>query len=190
MNAEINELKTLNNQGVNYKGIVKVSIVNGQNKTISTNTYHNNGTNNLFNFIANCIAGNYINHEKYRPCKIALYKAAESGSNIKSACRVSNFIFQDGAAKVKNISSGIASGCEVIYHFRIPFVQLTSGANVVSAALWPSIFSENNNEYSAAVNFNPEIEIPANVSTNWTIIVDWTLQISNAPSSTSTTPTV
>jgi len=187
MNTEINELKTLNNQSVNYKGIVKVSIVNGQNKTISTNTYYNNGTNNLFNFIANCIAGNYINHEKYRPCKIALYKAA--ATDIKSENRVSNFIFQDGAAKVKNISTGLTSGCEVIYHFRIPFVQLTSSANVVSAALWPSIFSENNNEYSAAVNFNPEIVIPPKVSTNWTIIVDWTLQISNAPSSTSTTPT-
>ena len=135
MNTEINELKTLNNQSVNYKGIVKVSIVNGQNKTISTNTYHNNGTNNLFNFIANCIAGNYINHEKYRPCKIALYRAAESGSNIKSEYRMSNFIFQDGAAKVKNISTGLTSGCEVIYHFRIPFVQLTSSKNVVSAAL-------------------------------------------------------
>ncbi len=186
MNTEINELKTLNNQSVNYKGIVKVSIVNGQNKTISTNTYYNNGTNNLFNFIANCIAGNYINHEKYRPCKIALYKAAASGSNIKSEYRVSNFIFQDGAAKVKNINSDKTSGCEVIYHFRIPFVQLTSSENVVSAALWPSIFSENNNEYSAIVNLNPVIEIPENVSTNWTIIVDWTLQISNAPSSTST----
>jgi len=108
MNTEINELKTLNNQSVNYKGIVKVSIVNGQNKTISTNTYYNNGTNNLFNFIANCIAGNYINHEKYRPCKIALYKAA--ATDIKSENRVSNFIFQDGAAKVKNISTGLTSG--------------------------------------------------------------------------------
>ncbi len=163
---------------IGYKGTVNVTIVD-RDKVINKFTCHNNGTNNLFNFLSNCIAGNYINHELYRPCKIALYSQGEGSTDIISTnTRTTEFIYQDSVARVVP-KEGTNAGYDVIFHFRIPFVKIFSNRKITHAALWPSIIDEQSNGYSAFVAFSPQITIPNNVTSTWTIIVDWKLELTN-----------
>ena len=55
---------------ISYAGKIKVSVERG-NKTISTREYHNTGMPNLFKFLCNALAGNYL--DNLRPVQIKLF---------------------------------------------------------------------------------------------------------------------
>ena len=52
--------------GIGYSGKIKVSI-KSNNTTIKTQEYKNNGSVELFNFLAACLSGNYVDVESIRP---------------------------------------------------------------------------------------------------------------------------
>ena len=60
---------------INYKGVIKVKIKNGKDKVIHSRQYTNNGALPLFQFLSDCLRGEYVSAEKYRPKAIVLFGA-------------------------------------------------------------------------------------------------------------------
>lgn len=62
---------------ITYEGLVTVKLYNGK-KLLSTKTYHNSGSPNLFKFLCQCIAGNYKTADRLRPCMLKLFGFGET----------------------------------------------------------------------------------------------------------------
>ena len=57
---------------IGYSGKVKVTVVDDR-KVVSRNVGHNAGGQPLFQFLAQCLCGNYENAEQSQPLKIRLF---------------------------------------------------------------------------------------------------------------------
>jgi len=141
-------------QSFGYQGKVKVSLCRG-NQILSTKEYHNNGMPDLFKFLANALAGNYLSF--LRPVKIKLFKfphaettatdpdhltvsnfkwancwGAESGYVDKPPVGITPYILYDVAPVVKKVlNEGVLAPTsddyhyETTFHFRIPFSYIS-----------------------------------------------------------------
>lgn len=67
----------------------------------------------------------------------------------------------------------------VTYHFRIPFLSLISGAEIKKLMLLPSTASDYAKEACAYFILKNPLNIPS-ASSNFTVIIDWTLTFMNA----------
>jgi hypothetical protein len=71
------EYKTKNCDYTSYTGVVTVSMYTND-RLIKTTTSHNKGMSTLFNFISNCLRGDFKSARESRPCKIVLLKAGNN----------------------------------------------------------------------------------------------------------------
>lgn len=63
----------MSKSNLTYTGNIKVKIYDKNKKLKSIKCYHNNGRWPLFNFISNCLAGNYDEANKFRPYYVGLF---------------------------------------------------------------------------------------------------------------------
>lgn len=166
---------------IGYEGKINVKVQRGT-KTVSNKTYHNTGSNKLFHFLCECLAGNYYND--IRPVRIKLLK----GNTNESVTDMTDWILDPATpfsltyANVAAVENGTNS-YSTVFEFKIPYTYILD--NVYKAA----IYTENaatNKDWSAIFGFFNDTKTgwdPILVSNEnkqyYTLVLTWTMTISN-----------
>ena len=184
---------------VGYSGKVTVTVVDDR-KVISRKVGHNAGGQPLFQFLAQCLCGNYENTKPLQPLKIKLFYnnakdttaattninnwvGSDSNTSIEEA---SNFIFVNAAGATEEIEDeeGNKNGYKAILHFRVPFSFVTRDEiNQIC------LYAQNESDpkiYSAYYLFTDSTDVEKlapikvnNQQTSYNLIIEWELSISN-----------
>ena len=161
-----------------YTGIVTLSQYIGSKK-IKIAQFHNAGGNPLFNFISDCLAGDFEVAKLARPTKIMLIQATESEDREQGTVSVeydrrSGFIYLlTTPEKVYDNSRGI-----VRYSFAMSR-DLLEGTEFNGIGLYANSATEEDVAQFAA--FCKVSDIKNKLTDSSIMIVDWELRISNIP---------
>ena len=159
-NIAVNNLK--------YTGIVTISQYIGDKKVKITESY-NSGGNPLFNFLADCLVGDFDIAKISRPTKIMLLSEDENGDLIDK----SGFIYL--ITKPEKVASNM-----VKYSFIISRAILDGINDIKYIGLYNNAATERSlDEYSAIAAIKID---SATLSTSSMLVVDWKLIISNEKS--------
>lgn len=206
-NSEVEqEISSYSLQHLSYSGEVTLSIVNNK-KIILRKTFHNAGKENLFKFLATCLAGNYAIAKTLQPVKIRLYfndwENAPSGETSVEKAQVninkwqniderSNFVYYNTTGTVEKIEPEDEEGFpnyQAVLHFRIPFSYIKHGqtAEHSESVNQICIYADSSSEpkdFSASFLVTDEdgemkeLELKKEMD-NYTLIVDWKMIIDN-----------
>lgn len=163
-----------------YSGIVTLS-QNIGGKKVCLQKIHNAGSNKLFSFLADCIAGDFELAKLDRPTKIMLLNVqknvgTESEGDIIN--RASSFIYLlSKPERVYSASSGVASET-VRLSFVIPRALL-EGATFNRIGLYSDSATELDYESPAAYCEISTTESVSSMSSSSVLLIDWDLTISN-----------
>lgn len=166
---------------LDYTGIVTISRYNGSKK-IQLAQMQNEGGNALFNFLSDCLIGDFKNAELNRPNKIKLLKYVtedDSGNPLEAPYHESKsgFIYLlSKPEKVYSDTKGI-----VRYSFKISSDMIES-TTFDSIGLYTSGTNDTDIENWAAVVHNVDDKLQTqNISSTAisALIIDWELNISN-----------
>ena len=177
-------MKNIIKNKLSYTGTVRLSQYIGQEK-VTIAEIHNAGSNSLFNFLSDCLVGNFDVARAERPANIMLlntefedYKASDGTvtkivKTVKSASNgyigllsAQEKIYEENAGKVR-------------YSFMIPRDMIES-TTFNSMGLYPSSVSRDDVESYSAIC---ELNIDKNtISPTSVLVVDWELTISNGNS--------
>jgi hypothetical protein len=156
------------NNSIAYAGIVTLSQqVNTKKFTLAK--MHNAGGISLFNFMADCIAGDFSNANVNRPKMIVLLNKDDSG-NYTLAENAEWVALLSNPERVYSLTEGI-----VRYSFIIPYEQL-AGSNFNAIGLYSNKTTDLQN-FSAVCHIDAE-DI-SNLSKSSSLAVDWELHICN-----------
>jgi len=158
-----------------YTGVVTLSQYIGQKK-YKVATLHNEGGNSLFNFLADCLVGDFTIARSNKPSKIMLISRTANGSGDYTYTSASGFIFLlTDPEKVYDVaSSGL--NCRVRYSFIIP-QDMIEGISLDNLGIGLYSYSETAPEAFAAYC---ELGVTTNSLINTALVVDWELIISNS----------
>lgn len=201
-NTEI--IKKQDTISVGYSGKVTVTVVDDR-KVVSRKVGHNAGGQPLFQFLAQCLCGNYENTKSLQPLKIRLFynKATDTtaattninnwvGSDSNTSIEeASNFIFVNAPSATEEIKITdkqgnlvAKNGYKAILHFRVPFSFVTRD-EINQICLYaqdesdPKIYSA---YYLFTDSKNKEKLAPIKVNNqqaSYNLIIEWELSISN-----------
>lgn len=185
---------------VGYSGKVKVTVVDDR-KVVSRKVGHNAGGQPLFQFLAQCLCGNYENAKTSQPLKIKLFynnatnendaitniqNWVKSEGDSTSVVSASNFIFVNGPGATEKIEDeeGNKNGYKAILHFRVPFAFVTQ--NKVNQICLYAQTENDDKKYSAYYLFKDSkdekklapIEVN-NQQASYSLIIEWELSIAN-----------
>lgn len=185
---------------VGYSGKVKVTVVDDR-KVVSRKVGHNAGGQPLFQFLAQCLCGNYENAKTSQPLKIKLFynnatnendaitniqNWVKSEGDSTSVVSASNFIFVNGPSATEKIEDeeGNKNGYKAILHFRVPFAFVTQ--NKVNQICLYAQTENDDKKYSAYYLFKDSkdekklapIEVN-NQQASYSLIIEWELSIAN-----------
>lgn len=157
-----------NKNRITYEGKVRVELYHGT-KLYKTIESHNAGTAELFNFLANCLAGLYADAQ--RPYYLRAYSAViENGEISGDKTEITTTAIP--ARKVTPQSRN-ANEAQTVFEFLIPAATLATGnANVLE--LYNSEYKNNRDKPSANVILETPISKSSgtsNVKVVWTLIV-------------------
>lgn len=167
-----------------YTGSVKITVKKDKKK-VKTNIYHNNGCDELFHFLALCLANKNAEADAYRPVKIkAFYIEDFKPSEIANSKQK---VFLDSNAVTNylmtNTAPTVTSENETVLHFLIPYSFVTKN-KINIFALYPSLATITKPiAYFLLANETDDtwtpIEIDADTKTQLNLAIEWTLKISN-----------
>ena len=189
---------------VGYSGKVTVTVVDDR-KVVSRKVGHNAGGQPLFQFLAQCLCGNYENTKPLQPLKIKLfYNKAETvadaitninnwvGSDSNTSIEeASNFIFVNAPSATEEIKITdkqgnlvAKNGYKAILHFRVPFSFVTRDEiNQIC------LYAQNESDpkrYSAYYLFTNSTDAEKlapikvnNQQASYNLIIEWELSIAN-----------
>lgn len=174
-----------------YQGKVKFQILHG-NKVISTKNYSNSGLPDLFKYISYALMGTF--YSELRPCKVVLFdcKFTATGEKYEKPTsfiwetayknneldEVSPYIVYDATP----VTTSAADSCSTTFRFKIPFNWLYKKTfNVIG------LFTENNSPCAyylcttedSSGNKQWAVEELPDITGNYSIIVEWTMEVSN-----------
>ena len=189
---------------VGYPGKVTVTVVDDR-KVVSRKVGHNAGGQPLFQFLAQCLCGNYENTKPLQPLKIRLFYnkatdttaattninnwvSSDSNTSIEEA---SNFIFVNAPGATEEIKITdkqgnlvAKNGYKAILHFRVPFSFVTY--NKINQIC---LYAQNESDpkiYSAYYLFTDSTDVEKlapikvnNQQASYNLIIEWELSISN-----------
>ena len=169
------EKHTKINNGISYHGEVSISVMDGKRKLCAVT--HNNGRKGLFNFLSNCLLGNFIAAKSSYPSKIACFGTV-AGTDAMPV-RLSSFIRYDSSRwETKETSTGSS----IYFHFRIPYMALKPGT-ISKLRLYTNDVSGEDVEEDICAEINLEdtkyITVPDTTDGNFTIIVDWKITLTD-----------
>lgn len=154
-----------------YTGIVTLSQYIGGNK-VTLAKFHNTGGKTLFNFLANCLIGDFAIAEQNLPTKILLLHEDDE----KTLTKASNTGFIYLLAKPELVYSKDAESI-VRYSFIIP-QDFFTGSSFNAIGLYTNAATETDIEDYAAMVNNISFDT-INVSVSSVLALDWELHISN-----------
>ena len=190
---------------VGYSGKVTVTVVDDR-KVVSRKVGHNAGGQPLFQFLAQCLCGNYENTKPLQPLKIKLFynnatnendaitniqNWVKSEGDFTSVVSASNFIFVNAPGATKEIKITdkqgnlvAKNGYKAILHFRVPFSFVTrTEINQIC------LYAQNESDpkiYSAYYLFTDSTDVEKlapikvnNQQASYNLIIEWELSISN-----------
>ena len=169
------EKHTKINNGISYHGEVSISVMDGKRKLCAVT--HNNGRKGLFNFLSNCLLGNFIAAKSSYPSKIACFGTVTDTDT--TLVRLSSFIRYDSSRwETKETSTGSS----IYFHFRIPYMALKPGT-ISKLRLYTNDVSGEDVEEDICAEINLEdtkyITVPDTTDGNFTIIVDWKITLTD-----------
>ena len=169
------EKHTKINNGINYHGEVSISVMDGKRKLCAVT--HNNGRKGLFNFLSNCLLGNFIAAKSSYPSKIACFGTVTDTDT--TLVRLSSFIRYDSSRwETKETSTGSS----IYFHFRIPYSALKQGT-ISKLRLYTNEVSGEDVEEDICAEINLEdtkyITVPDTTDGNFTVIVDWKMTLTD-----------
>jgi hypothetical protein len=172
---------------LNYTGIVSLSQYVGKKK-IKIAQMHNTGGESLFNFLANCLTGNFDSAKVSYPTKIKLIyrELLDNKNNIYEYSSASGFIF---VRRVEAVETNPGE-CRVKYSFMIPrdLLDNITSIDTLGLGLYSHSALESEPErFIAFCAFNG-LDISRNELTNATLLVDWELVIANTSAAVSQSP--
>jgi hypothetical protein len=156
---------------VNYTGAVTLSkCVRG--KEIKLATIHNNGGRPLFDFLADCLVGNFDEAKITRPNRILLLNK-DSEDYLTKATDTGFISMTSAPEKVYSASEGI-----VKYSFTIP-QEYIAGTNFNAIGLYTGAATDADIEnYAAFCYLGDKINVQE-LKTSSVVLLDWELHISN-----------
>ena len=167
------EKHTKIDNSINYHGEVSIAVMDGKRKLCTVT--HNNGKKGLFNFLSNCLLGNFMAAKSSYPSKIACFKSATDAN--ASPVRLSSFVRYDSSRWATEETSTESS---IYFHFRIPYSVLKPGTISILRLYTNEISSENAEEnICAEIKLNDSITVPDTTDGNFTIIVDWKMTLTD-----------
>lgn len=167
------EKHTKINNGINYHGEVSISVMDGKRKLCAVT--HNNGGKGLFNFLSNCLLGNFVAAKSSYPSKIACFGTV-TDTDTKPV-KLSSFIRYDSSRwEAKETSTGSS----IYFHFRIPYSALKPGT-ISELRLYTNEVSGEGVEEDicAKINLKDSITVPDTTDGNFTVIVDWKMTLTD-----------
>lgn len=177
--------KPIFSDGIGYEGRVTLTL-KSNNRVLKSETYKNNGTARLFQFLGLCLIDSYEEAKKYLPGKLLLLKNNSTG-NVLDAKSVS--VCSTWQTLVKTpaiISDGETSQVKVIYSFEIPRAAVTARFNQVA------LYGVNTNDiydFSAYYYLTDALgQLKEESVEEWSattiLLIEWELSISNKNVST------
>ena len=169
------EKHTKINNGISYHGEVSISVMDGKRKLCAVT--HNNGRKGLFNFLSNCLLGNFAAAKSSYPSKIACFGTV-TDTDTKPV-RLSSFIRYDSSRwETKETSTGSS----IYFHFRIPYSALKPGT-ISKLRLYTNEASGEDVEEDIYAEINLDgtkyITVPDTTDGNFTVIVDWKMTLTD-----------
>lgn len=172
----------------NYTGIVTLSQYKGSKKRVLARI-HNEGKYSLFNFIADCLVGDFDVAQANRPSKIRLLKKQTDSENKNKATYKSQSTYIHQISTPEKVSKISDDTGIVRYSFVIPSDKVTSiNFDFDHIGLYAhSTVDEDYEQFSAIVSL---VENSVNVvdkdelSASSALLVDWELHITNAEKET------
>ena len=138
---------------------------------------HNNGKKGLFNFLSNCLLGNFTAAKSSYPSKIACFGAVADTDT--SFVRLSSFVKYDSSRWEDKETSTESS---IYFHFRIPYSVLKPGT-ISKLRLYTNEVSGEDVEKDICAEIDLEdtkyITVPDTTDGNFTIIVDWKMTLTD-----------
>ena len=186
----MDNIKTL--EGIGYEGNVKICIKAGK-KTLLSKTIHNNGTTNLFRFLANCLKGDF--RSDMLPCRIRLFNRSYTNNEDDPAKAdtwkfnedygICPYIYIATSAVTYDTSKGTA---QTKYVFRIPYSQITE-TEIYKLALYSKKTSNSDTDkyaYIGLTDYDDETKqyiwkplILSTDSKKYALEIEWTLEVKN-----------
>lgn len=176
-------MRNIATNGIGYTGIVRLSqYINGKKKPIAA--LKNQGNTPLFNFISDCLLGDFDIAQINRPTKIMLLKRvpeaidSSTGESIPAYYQSeSGFIYL--RSKPEKLNASVYGG--VRYSFVIDR-SMMANAELEYIALYSNSVTEQDINNFAAIVQVPEIANQG-ITSSSALVIDWELRISNNTSS-------
>lgn len=182
------EIKKSETTNIGYQGKVTVSILRG-NKVISRTKNHNTGHTKLFLFLCKALQGDFDTN--LRPCRIALFTIKDENEQVTNPYWTPDTAI---TSKILNDTTAIVDPAanSVTYHFRIPISYISIGNDKISvykAALYGNNVTDEYDKDKAATYLFADLKakqwepiiVDMNKKGNYSIIIEWTMTISNMP---------
>lgn len=183
-----------------YQGKITVKILHGE-RVISTKNYTNSGLPNLFKFICHALAGSY--YKNLQPCKIKLFNFLDAEKNKISP---TNFVWPSAQDDTHEIKEALKSASPFVlydstpvvdynentkeyattFRFKIPFYWITQPQfNVIGLYASDEVSIEEASAYylltekdtNNVLQWKAE-ELGTEIG-NFSIVIDWTMTVSN-----------
>ncbi len=172
---------------LNYTGIVTLSQYIGSQR-IELARKHNSGGSPLFDFLADCLIGNFTMAKLLRPTKIMLVKRTENKDPTTGAVSSYSYESKSGFIYLLTKPEKIYSStqCKVRYSFIVPKDQLESitdykdlGIGLYTNAVADSATDSGSLENYAAFCLLDNNDLSKSTRIGAALVVDWELIISN-----------
>jgi hypothetical protein len=167
-------IKSVAQNNIGYTGIVKLSQYTG-GKKFSIAEIHNVGGKPLFNFLVDCLMGNFKEAAANRPVKIMLLNVEGTGENttIKAATDTGLISLLNAPEKLYSATEGI-----VRYSFMIPQEYFANNSRFNAIGLYPGYVTKP----SEAGDFAAYCLVDRSdwdISISSVLVLDWELHIAN-----------
>lgn len=167
--------------GLGYEGKVTLTL-KSNDRVLSTKTYKNNGTAQLFKFLGYCLIGAYEEAKSLLPNKIRLfYNNSQHPVGASPTAITPSSYWQSLAQTPSILSDSDTSQVKVIYSFEVSRAAITDDFNQI--ALY-SVGTEDITDFSAYyfladARGDWDVQEIALWSTTTVLLVEWELSISN-----------
>ena len=174
------------NEGIGYEGKVTLTLKNN-GRILKSQTYKNNGTVELFNFLGNCLINNFTEAEKLLPNQILLLSNNKSPTHMyaRNVEPRSGFI---GLAQTPSIvGDPKTESTKVTYNFEVASQLIEGDFNQIalygSGKTNPALQKEEFSAYYFLTDDNGTFMPMSPAREGWSattiLLIDWELSISN-----------
>ena len=161
-------MKNIATNKLDYSGVVTLSTRIGSKK-VQLKNVNNSGNSQLFDFLSDCLVGNFDTAKLTMPAMIKLLNKNDEGGYTSA----SGFVYL--RSMPEKIIDPKSNSCIVVYSFEIPYDQVIKAGPFSHIGLYSA-----NSRVSDIENYSAICEVNvAENSISSVLLVDWKLTIEN-----------